>query len=361
MKNKKKLSIVGTVGIPSKYGGFETLTEYLTKHLNEQYDITVFCSSKSYETKLGIYNNCQLEYINLNANGAQSIPYDIISLYKSLKFTDTILVLGVSGCIVLPILKLFSKKTKIVTNIDGLEWKREKWGKGAKSFLKFSEKLAVKYSDVVVSDNKVIQDYIKDEYKKESQLIAYGADHVQKKELSNEVLVKFPFLKEKYAFKVCRIEPENNVHLILEAMAQNDKLNLVIIGNWTNSDYGVNLKNKYSKFKNIYILDPIYDQNILDQIRSNCFVYLHGHSAGGTNPSLVEAMYLGLPIFAFNVKYNKETTKNKASYFSSVKELKEIVAQSDQKTLDVIAEDMISIAKKQYVWKHISNEYAKLF
>ena len=136
---KKKLAIVGTVGIPAKYGGFETLTEYITKDLSEEYDITVFCSSKSYEEKIERHNNCHLEYINLNANGVQSIPYDILSLIKALRFADTILILGVSGCISLPFLKFFSKKTKLVTNIDGLEWKRDKWNKYAKWFLKFSE------------------------------------------------------------------------------------------------------------------------------------------------------------------------------------------------------------------------------
>lgn len=184
---KKKLAIVGTVGIPAKYGGFETLTEYITKDLSEKYDITVFCSSKSYEEKIKKYNNCHLKYINLNANGVQSIPYDILSLLKALRFADAILILGVSGCISLPFLKLFFKKTKIVTNIDGLEWKRDKWNKYAKYFLKFSEKLAVKYSDVVVADNKVIQDYILSEYGTKSELIAYGADHVNKMEISKEL------------------------------------------------------------------------------------------------------------------------------------------------------------------------------
>ena len=107
--NNKKISIIGTVGIPAKYGGFETLTEYLTKYLNKDYNITVFCSSKAYESKTTSHNNCKLEYIDLNANGIQSIPYDIVSLMKSLKFADTILILGVSGCIALPFIKLFNK------------------------------------------------------------------------------------------------------------------------------------------------------------------------------------------------------------------------------------------------------------
>ncbi len=142
-----------------------------------------------------------MKYVNLHANGVQSIPYDIISLYRSIKFADTILVLGVSGCISLPILRLLNKNVKIITNIDGLEWKREKWSFYAKKFLKYSEKIAVRYSDIVVSDNKVIQEYVLNEYGIKSQLIAYGADHVTKEIISDEIFEKYSFLKEKYALK----------------------------------------------------------------------------------------------------------------------------------------------------------------
>lgn len=357
----KQISIIGTVGIPSKYGGFETLTEYLTKYLNKKYYITVFCSSKSYDKKLDNYNNVKLKYINFQANGVQSIPYDIISLCKSLKFADTILILGVSGCISLPILRFFNKKVKIVTNIDGLEWKRQKWSLNTKRFLKYSEKLAVKYSDVVISDNKVIQDYVMSEYGIKSELISYGADHVTSEIISEEILKKYPFLKEKYTFKVCRIEPENNIHIILEAFRDYKNLNLVIIGNWENSEYGKNLKDTYSNFGNIYLIDPIYDQNILNQIRSNCYIYIHGHSAGGTNPSLVEAMYLGLPIFSFGVDYNKATTENKAKYFNNKLELIELLKNTNENELKNIGKSMIEVSNENYTWEKISQKYANLF
>src|SRR5690606_38431547 len=162
-------------------------------------------------------------------------------------------------------------------------------------------------------------------------------------------------------FKVCRIEPENNVHLILEAFKEYPALNLIIVGNWENSDYARTLRNKYGNLENIFLLDPIYDQNKLNQIRSNCYVYVHGHSAGGTNPSLVEAMYLGLAIIAYGVNYNRETTLNKALYFHNVDSLKTHLSNLSILEIEKIGLEMEDIAKQNYTWKIVSNDYAKLF
>lgn len=358
MQNKK-IAIIGTVGVPAQYGGFETLVENLTYYLAQDFDMTVYCSSKVYDKKLEMYNNAHLEYLNLNANGVHSILYDIVSLIKA-KDADVLLVLGVSGCTFLPILKIFSK-AKIIVNIDGLEWKREKWGKFAKSFLKFSEKIAVRYADAIVTDNKVIQDHVTNTYDKKSTLIAYGADHVEKMSISKELLNQYPFLNERYAFTVCRIEPENNLHIILEAFSEQNRLPLVIIGNWKASKYGQDLLDRYDSVDHMYLLDPIYDQKILNQIRSNTYVYIHGHSAGGTNPSLVEAMFLGLPIFAYGVNYNRETTENSAAYFLNTMELQKLIKKMDDADLKYISEMMSEISDRRYRWSFISDQYAELF
>lgn len=356
----KKVAIIGTVGIPAKYGGFETLVEYLTKNQGSNYDITVYCSSKSYDKQLEEHNGAKLKYVNLKANGAQSIPYDIISLFRAIKGSDVILILGVSGCLMLPVVKLISKN-KILLNIDGLEWKRAKWGKFTKWFLKFSEKIGVKFADEIITDNKVITDYVKSEYGLDSHLIAYGADHVTKEAFDDTFLSKYPFAKEDYAFKVCRIEPENNIHIILDAFSMLPDKNIVCVGNWSNSEYGKKLRKKHEIHQNIFLLDPIYDQKILNQFRCNCSVYVHGHSAGGTNPSLVEAMYLELPIFTFGIQYNKETTANKAAYFNDVNELVLLLKEQEENTLKTIAKDVGSIAKEKYTWAYVSNEYGNLF
>jgi glycosyltransferase involved in cell wall biosynthesis len=356
----KKIAIIGTVGLPSNYGGFETLTEYLTKYLGDKFDFTVFCSSKSYNKKIKTYNNAKLKYLPLNANGIQSIFYDILSIFYALFFADVLLILGVSGCVFLPLVKLISSK-KIIVNIDGLEWKRQKWNKVAKRFLKFSEVCAVKYANVIIADNKVIKDYVYSNYKKNAHLIAYGGDHCNLKKQSYELLKKFPFLEKKYAFKVCRIEPENNIEIILEAFAQADKIPLVLIGNWNNSTFGKQIKSKYQDFETIYLLDPIYDQDVLNGIRSNCEFYIHGHSAGGTNPSLVEAMSLGLPILCYDINYNDETTENSALYFKSSLDLINLIKSISQEEIKLIGNRMYDIARNKYKWSIISNQYMELF
>lgn len=356
---KKRLAILGIVGVPANYGGFETLVENLLDLLPKYYEITIFCESKSYPEKLESYKGARLIYLDKNANGAQSIMYDSISLLKSYKNHDYILLLGVSGAVMIPFLRPFTK-AKIITHIDGLEWMRDKWGWFAKKFLKFSEMLAVRFSHGVVADNKHIQDYIAKEYDKDSFLIAYGANHVSLVD-PDSYMKKFSFLNKPYVFTVCRIEPENNVEMQLRAFKECEiGMPYVVVGNWNANEYGMNLYNEYSKVKNIILYNPIYEMEELNVLRSNCFFYLHGHSAGGTNPSLVEAMYLGLPIIAYGVNYNRETTFGKALYFNNFEDLKNLLFQIKELDRDQMIHDMSKLAKKNYSWKAITKKYRQM-
>jgi len=355
---KKRIVVIGIVGIPAKYGGFETFAEYLSRFIDEQFELTVYCSSKSYKEKIKTYQKANLKYIPLKATGAQSIPYDILSVLASLKNSDVLLVLGSSGAIILPLIKLFTKK-KIVFNMAGLEWKRSKWNKFASWFLKFSEKIAVKYSNITVVDNQGLQEYITSEYGVSSQVIAYGGDQVSKLELTDELIEKFQFLHEPYYAAVARIQPDNNIDMILEAFEKMPNKTLVFVGNWDVSEYGRSLKEKYSIIPNIHIIDAIYDLTILDQIRSNCVAYIHGHSSGGTNPSLLEAMHLELPIIAYDVNFNRYTTQDKAFYFANTDELVRNVQENKEKSYKICAVTMKTIAKKIYTWEYVVNEYKK--
>ncbi|MFT6355637.1 MAG: glycosyltransferase involved in cell wall biosynthesis [Cryomorphaceae bacterium] len=357
-KMKKKLAIVGTVGLPACYGGFETLAEHLVEHTADDYDITVYCSGKKYakSERKATYKGAKLTYLPFNANGIQSIIYDTISILHALFKSDVLLVLGVAGAWLFPFIRLFTS-ARIIVSIDGIEWKRDKWNKLAKWYLWWAEGLAVKYSHIDISDNESIQDYTAQRYGSLSQIIEYGADHTLKVKPSSADKKKYAFLKKSYAFKVCRIEPENNVHIILEAFADMQRYTLVIVGNWDSSEYGKALKEKYSDLRNLVLLDPIYNQRKLDVLRSNAMVYVHGHSAGGTNPSLVEAMYLGLPVIAFGVSYNRTTTGHRALYFNTKNDLIRLIENTSVRTLSDLSVVMKTVSEQRYTWQTIAKKY----
>lgn len=361
---KRRVAIIGTTGLPARYGGFETLAHHLVDQLNSNYDLTVYCSNKYFARRgerCSVYNGAKLVYLPLNANGYQSIPYDIISILHAINKNDVLLLLGVSGAILLPFLKLFTNKP-ILVNIDGQEWKRPKWNRLAKIVLGYSEKLAVRFADVVIADNKVIQQYIEQCYGREdSRLIEYGGDHVTKRPLSAAVISKYPFLEQEYAINVSRIEPENNIHLILEAFSATPQSRLVIVGLWSHGKYGMNLKKQYSGYSNIHLLDPIYDQEELNEIRSNAGLYVHGHSAGGTNPGLVEAMCLGLPVLSFDISYNRETTNHRARYFKSAQDLILQLNNLGEHEKIRMGYDLEQFGRQHYAWSRISALYAAAF
>ncbi|WP_296029203.1 DUF1972 domain-containing protein [uncultured Treponema sp.] len=370
-ESKLRVAVIGTVGVPACYGGFESLVDNLLDFTPPNVEYTVFCSGRKYEKRLESYKDAKLVYLEMDANGKDSIFYD----FKSMKLSvaakaDIMLVLGVSGCIFLPYIRRIFKG-KIITNIDGLEWRRDKWKWYAKKLLRFSEKIAVKYSDIVIGDNKGITDYIKSEYSKivknkRVELIAYGGDQVSHV-LDDSLFEKYPFCREPYAVTVCRIEPENNVHVILEAFSKMPDETLVFVGNWEKSEYGRNLKEKFSACKNILLLGPIYEPHTVNWLRSNANVYIHGHSAGGTNPSLVEAMNLSLPILAFDCVYNRATTEEKCLYWKTSDDLQNLMKKlchsesSSESLREKIAQEMGEAGKRLYSWEKIAHKYNRLY
>lgn len=357
-KNRRKtIYIVGTNGLPVRYGGWDMLLHHFTLALSEDYDIYVYTSS--FEALKGVkkYNGAFVRLVSLKANGLQSIIYDFVSMLDaSIRGADHILVLGVSGGIFFPVFKLF--KPSVILNPDGAEWKRSKFGGFVKRFLKLSEKIGVKYADKVISDNKVIFDDLLNDYGVRSSVIEYGGDHSCPTALDGKTALRYSIDQNSYAFKVCRIVPENNIRMILEAFSKT-KYRLLLIGNWNNSKFGVDIRAEYSGYTNLSLLDPIYDQRALDELRSNCKIYIHGHSVGGTNPSLVEAMHLGLPCLVYDVNYNRETTEDCAEYFSSQSELSDALVRlwESKEHLDSVRERLLAVAKRRYRWSDIITKY----
>ncbi|MEO0474035.1 MAG: DUF1972 domain-containing protein [Bacteroidota bacterium] len=361
MRKLKKIALIGVVGVPARYGGLETLAHHLVLQWRGKYELTVFNSAKHYtaEERKPAWEGAAIKYLPLKANGAQSILYDMWSMLKAIRSHDALLILGVSGCLLLPILKFFFPRKAMLVNIDGLEWRRPKWGKLAKGYLKLAEKIAVKFADRIIADNKAIQDYVADVYGRESDMIAYGGDHAQTAEILPEDRETYSFLSGPYAVKACRIEPENNIEMILEAFSRFDDISLVIMGNWVDSAFGRDMRARYAHHKHLFLLDFIRDQRVLNMLRANASVYLHGHSAGGTNPSLVEAMNLALPIVAYGVVFNRESTEHKAVFFESADELLGQLRELTAERRESLGQTMKEVAQRRYTWPVIAGEYAR--
>lgn len=353
-----RLAVVGIRGIPNNYGGFETLVEYLIEHLADEIEITVYCSSWDMKSRLREYKGAKLKYLPISSHGAFGILYDSLSLLTSIARYDKILLLGFGGGFVMPLLKAY--KSKIILNIGGLDWKRNKWSKNEQKVIKKAEGLLMKNSGHLISDNIGIKTYIQDTYGKGSTFISYGGDQAQKRGITREAEEIYPFLKGKYAFAVTRIQPDNNIDMILEAFKDQDQMPIVLVGNWQNSKYGIETKAKYENEKNLILLEAIYDREKLDVLRSNCTIYIHGHSAGGTNPSLVEAMYLGLPVFSFSSGYNEYTTENEAIYFKDSPELRTLIDQSQLLDIQDIGNNLKKIAERTGRWKIVAEQYRKV-
>ncbi len=361
MQIKKKVAIVGTNGIPAKYGGFETLAEYLTKELNADFEFIVYCSSiYKKKDRLKTYNNSRLVYLPLNANGIQSILYDVVTTFHAWFSADVILVMGPAAGFILPLNYFFRKK--LIVNHGGLdEWEREKLSWFQRKYVYFSHKIAAKCATFNVADNFPLAKSLKKSFGVSAEIIEYGGDHVVKEPVTKDLQEKYSFLNGPYDLSVSRAQIDNNLHLLLKAYTHCPHRNLVLVSNWSVSEYGINLKKEYqNKYDNIFVLDAVYDKKELDALRSNTSLYLHTHSRCGTAPSLVEAMNYNIPIISFDVETNRLTTENKCLYFSNEKELIQVINNLDDQTLLRIKTETYKIANDKFKWSIIAYKYRKI-
>ena len=358
--SSSKFAIVGSAGLPARGGGFETLTEQLVKHLDE-YQITVYCSASIYpkEEQKSYYAGARLRYVPLKPTGWQSTFYVMISLILASFRSRRVLMLGTKGAWLLPIIRLFSK-TQVFLNPDGIEWKKPQNSKLKKFWYRCLEYVAIQSAGKIICDHPEIQRYVGIKYSRNAELISYGCDHVSHINYSRQDVHVFPFIEEKYAFTVGRVVPENNCELILESFEKLETYTLVYVGTWQSSIYGRSLYQRFKDCPNIYLLDPIYDPHKLNLLRSNAYLYIHGHSKGGTNISLVEAMGLGLNVLAYDVGFNRNVTNNDALYFKNCRELVSLVRLSETLFFNGNGVILQSIAQQKYSWSIVSNQYRNI-
>lgn len=358
---KKKVVLIGTNGVPAHYGGIETLAEYLTRDLNEDYDLYCYCSKTPKEKQLESYHNTKLIYVPLKANGWQSIIYDGWTILRSLYKHDVLVILGCS-CPPAMWLKVLFHKPIVLNAIGGKEIEKVRgakfFGKVEVAIKKWMEGIQAHYADYVILDNAANVELFEKKHHVKALLAEYGGDHAQAEPITPEMLEKYPFFDKPYDVTVSRAQEDMNIHMVIDAYKQVKERTVVIVSNWQKSEYGQKLyAENAGKYSNIILLNAIYDQKELNTIRSNATLYLHTHSMCGTAPSLVEAMYLGLPVICFKVPTNLETTEHKSVYFESVPELVEVLKGLDGLTTERLKKELHEIALRRYNWKRISSIY----
>jgi glycosyltransferase involved in cell wall biosynthesis len=255
------------------------------------------------------------------------------------------------------------KKPLLVTNIDGLEWKRAKFNKLVRKFILWEEKKVSQYCNYLIADNKGIQQYFKDTYKKDSFVLSYGASVCTN--YSEKYIEKYNLINESYYLIIARLEPENNIEIIISGYLYTGKFHypLVIVGK-TDTSYGKYLIKKYKKYNNINFLGGIFDLEELNSIRHYSFSYFHGHSVGGTNPSLLEAMATECFIVAHNNPFNKNVLHDNAFFFSKASDIAAILISNEFNNKEIrrkyIINNLYTITN-DYSWEKIIQQYEIYF
>jgi glycosyltransferase involved in cell wall biosynthesis len=352
--------IVGIVGLPGHYGGFETLVDNLieSKELIAK-GVAVYCEASVVESTGSIYKGAVLRPLRWKANGWQSIVYDSYGMILGSIRGTNVLVLGTSATFILPFLRLLFPRVHYYVNMAGLEWKRSKWGAIARYVLKFNEWAAARFSHKLIADNEGLVQYVKEKYGIEAVYIPYGGDQYLGLEANYAVFEAWNLPAGKYDLALSRAQSDNNLEMILEAYAQSGN-ELVFVSNWNTNAYGRELKERFGSYSHLHLIGPIYDVARLKAIQMRARLYVHGHSAGGTNPSLVEAMWAGLPTFAFEVSYNKHTTENNARYFSDSDGLIRLLKDYDETWAKTSSKLLLEIAQRKFLWKNIRLAYLNL-
>ena len=367
-----KIAFISTRGIPNNYGGFEQFAEYISVGLAQRGHEVVVYSPHFHPYKENNYKGVRIKHIyspeTWTGSSVGSFFYDFSSLKDALKNEKFDIIYEAGYTSIVPAYIWFNVKNIkypiFTTNMDGLEYKRTKFNKWVQKFVFWEERMTVKHSHYLIADNMGIHDYYKEKYGKESKFLAYGADIHDN--YNEDFLKEFGLETNNYYLLVARLEPENNIVMAIEgylASKENGKRPLITVGK-TNTPHGKELVAKYGQEKSIHFVGGIYDFNKLNSIRHFSFAYFHGHSVGGTNPSLLEAMASDCFILANDNIFNKAVLGENALYYpdhinvTNLLNNIESLAETHKKSF---IENNLEVIRKEYSWEKLVDEHEKYF
>lgn len=367
-----KIAFVSTRGIPNNYGGFEQFAEYISVGLVARGHEVVVYSPHFHPFKEDYYKGVRIKHIYSPeiwmGSSIGSFFYDFASLRDALKRENFDIIYEAGYTSIVPAYIWFDvknvKRPIFVTNMDGLEYKRTKFNKWVRKFVYWEERTTVKHSHYLIADNMGIHDYYKEKYGKDSKFLAYGANiHSNYNE---EYLKKYNLKTKGYYLLIARMEPENNIEMAIQgylASNENGKKPLIIVGK-TNTPHGKYLVNKYGNEHFVNFLGGIYDFEIINSIRYYSFAYFHGHSVGGTNPSLLEAMASSCYILAHDNIFNRAVLRQNAHFYDSfhaVTTLLNSINEFNRVYRFKFVESNLNEILNEYSWEKLIDKHEEYF
>jgi len=317
------IAFIGSAGMPNRYGGFESFVEQTAPAIAARgWGTVVTCDAKLYPERPAMLRGVSLRYIGTRANGPMSTVHDMVAFWHTFRHCEAVIVLGVSAGPFFPLMRLLAdmKGVRLLVNVDGVEWRRSKFGVFRRGVLRLFDWLAQRCAHHIVYDNPALLPFVLPGCRGKASYIAYPGDHILR--LPEEGC------RPGTALTICRIEPENNLDMLISGALASSLRLYTVIGNWNASEYGRELRRRHAQESRLALLDPDYDAESVARHRERCHLYIHGHSVGGTNPSLVEMMFYDATILCFDCAFNRETANDRALYFSDAATLASTINES---------------------------------
>ncbi|WP_029239955.1 MULTISPECIES: DUF1972 domain-containing protein [unclassified Pseudonocardia] len=357
------ISMIGTRGVPARYGGFETAVEEIGRRLADRgHQVTVYCRGRD-DASTHHLGMRRVVLPSLRGRSVETLSHTFLSVLHAVRRRhqpDVALVFNAANAPLIIFLKIL--RIPVAVHVDGLEWRRAKWGRAGRTYYLLCERFAARMADALIADARGIEDYYRRKYGVGSDFIAYGAPEVEPDR--PELLDPLGLEAGRYHLVVARMEPENHVDVIVDGYTRSGAvLPLVVVGSVPyETEYNRRVADLAAADERVQLVGAVWDQDLLDQLYANCASYLHGHSVGGTNPSLLRAMGAGAYVVAWDVDFNREIVRDDGSYFGDATAVAERV--EDVEAAPDRVEEQGRAGKKHvlatYAWEAVTEDYEAL-
>ena len=361
-----RIALVGTRGVPARYGGFETAAEEVGRRLVARgHEVTVYCRRQSGGSDLPPESYLGMRLVHLPAvrrKSLETLSHTALSALHLIRHggTDAAILFNAANAMVLPILRL--RRLPTATHVDGLEWRRAKWGGTGQRYYRLAEALSVRWSDALIADARGISDYYVEEFGAATAEIAYGAPVLE--DAGADRLAELGLSPGEYHLVVARFEPENHVDVAIEGyLSSGVQHPVVVVGSAPYPGaHQRRIEELAARQPGVRLLGGVWDQDQLDQLYANALTYVHGHSVGGTNPSLLRAMGAGCAVIAYDVNFNRDVLGPDGSFFADAEQLAKRLVEMEGAPEEAHAAGrrLAERAGAVYSWDSVASAYEAL-